>query len=56
MLEYLLLKDYPMIDMVKQKQEKPWLILQKLYVLSQKFDFVGCTAGLFTTSNESTIS
>ena len=36
--EYLLLKDYPMMDMVKQKQEKPWLILQKLYVLSQKFD------------------
>ena len=22
--EYLLLKDYPMMDMVKQKQEKPW--------------------------------
>ena len=36
--EYLLLKDYPMMDIVKQKQEKPWLILQKLYVLSQKFD------------------
>jgi len=36
--EYLLLKDYPMQEMVNQKQEKPWLVLQKLYVLNKEFD------------------
>ena len=36
--EYLLIKDYPMGDMIAQKQSKPYLVLQKLYVLNEAFD------------------
>lgn len=36
--EYHLIKDYPMGDMIAQKQSKPYLVLQKLYVLNEAFD------------------